>query len=402
MLTRRSLLKHSALLSMAPAVPGFLARTAMAAQPEPDGRILVVVQLDGGNDGINTVVPFGDEDYARHRRELRIPTDRVCKLTDRVGLHPAMRPAADLIQDGRLAIVQGVGYPNPDRSHFKSMAIWQTAQPQSPGPEVHGWLGRALDGIGGGKPDGPPRGPSAVLIGERDLPRALRGRRTVTASFADPADLSLALPAAAGGSTGQSAGDDLAAFVQRTVTNAYTTAEQLATAAGRHNGSTVRYPDCELGRHLELVARSIKTGATARVYYAIQSGYDTHAGQLPTHAQLLGDFSRAICAFLDDLAAAKQADRVVLLAFSEFGRRPAENGSLGTDHGTAGPMFLAGPKVRAGLVGQTPRLGELVDGDLKWSIDFRQVYATLLEKCLGIPAETVLGQRFENLPLLKT
>src|SRR5262249_14325887 len=233
MLTRRGLLKRTAMLSLAPTVPGFLSRTAMAARPERDGRILVVVQLDGGNDGINTVVPFGDEDYARHRRELRIPTDRLCKLNDRVGLHPAMRPAADLVQDGRLAIIQGVGYPNPDRSHFRSMAIWQTARPDDPGPEFHGWLGRALDGIVADRPDSPPTGPSAVFIGERDLPRALRGRRTVTASFADPADLALALPAAAGASRGPSAGDDLAAFVQRTVTSAFTTAEQLANAAGQ-------------------------------------------------------------------------------------------------------------------------------------------------------------------------
>ena len=161
------------------------------------------------------------------------------------------------------------------------------------------------------------------------------------------------------------------------------------------------YPDSELGRHLELIARSIKAGSATRVYYTIQPGYDTHAVQLPAQSQLLGDFSRAIRAFLDDLAAAKLADRVVLLAFSEFGRRPAENGSLGTDHGTAGPVFLAGPKVRAGLVGQTPRLGELVDGDLKWSIDFRRVYATLLDHWLGLPAEIVLGRRFEDLPLLE-
>ena len=291
MLTRRSLLKRSAMLSLAPTVPGFLSRTAMAARPERDGRILVVVQLDGGNDGINTVVPFGDEDYARHRRELRIPTDRVCKLTDRVGLHPAMRSAADMIQDGRLAIVQGVGYPNPDRSHFRSMAIWQTARPDNPGPEFHGWLGRALDGIGAADPATAPLGPSAVFIGERDLPRALRGRRTVTASFADPADLALAVPAAAVAAPDRSAGDDLSAFVRRTVTNAYTTAEQLANSAGWTNGSAARYPDCELGRHLELVARSIKAGAPARVYYTIQSGYDTHALQLPTQAQLLGDFA---------------------------------------------------------------------------------------------------------------
>ncbi|HKI21481.1 MAG TPA: hypothetical protein VKA15_26535 [Isosphaeraceae bacterium] len=172
MLTRRSLLKHSAILSLAPTVPGFLSRTAMAAPPDRDGRILVVVQLDGGNDGINTVVPFGDEDYARHRRALRIPADRVCKLTDRVGLHPAMRPAADMIQDGRLATVQGVGYPNPDRSHFRSMAIWQTARPDDPGPESHGWLGLALDGTAAGERAGAPVGPS----GSGDtIPNSARG-----------------------------------------------------------------------------------------------------------------------------------------------------------------------------------------------------------------------------------
>lgn len=401
MLTRRGLLKGSAMLSLAPTVPGFLSRTARAARPERDGRILVVVQLDGGNDGINTVVPFGDEDYARHRRELRIPTDRVCKLTDRVGLHPAMRPAADMIQEGRLAIVQGVGYPNPDRSHFRSMAIWQTARPEDPGPASHGWLGLALDGVAAGERAGAPVGPSAVFIGERELPRALRGRRTVTASFADPADLALAIPAAAARAPELPAGDDLSAFVQRTVTNAYTTAEQLADSAGRTGGPATCYPDCELGRHLELVARSIRAGAPTRVYYTVQSGYDTHALQLPSQALLLGDFARSIRAFLDDLAAAGLADGVLLLAFSEFGRRPAENGSLGTDHGTAGPVFLAGAKARGGLIGETPRLGELVDGDLKWSIDFRRVYATLIDRWLGVPAEAVLGQRFEPLPMLQ-
>jgi uncharacterized protein (DUF1501 family) len=223
----------------------------------------------------------------------------------------------------------------------------------------------------------------------------------VTASFADPADLALAVPATAVASPDRSAGDDLSAFVNRTVTNAYTTAEQLAHSAGRTSGTNARYPDCELGRPLELVARSIKAGAPARVYYTIQSGYDTHALQLPTQAQLLGDFARSVRAFLDDLAAAKLADGVLLMAFSEFGRRPTENGSFGTDHGTAGPVFLAGSKAKAGLIGETPRLGELVDGDLKWSIDFRRVYATLLDRWLGLPAQAVLGQQFEPLSMLQ-
>jgi uncharacterized protein (DUF1501 family) len=398
MLTRRDLLKQSALLSLAPAVPGFLSRTAHAAKPDPDGHVLVVVQLDGGNDGINTVVPYRDEEYARHRRELQIPADQLCKLTSEVGIHPSLRPAADLVEDGRLVIVQGVGYPNPDRSHFRSMAIWQTARLDGQGPEVHGWLGRALDRGSGDVP-----GPAAVFIGERDLPRALRGRRAVTASFADASDLMLALPAPAVRTPGtaRSAGDDLLAFVNRTVTNAYATASELSAAAERRTDPSLGYPASELGKQMELVSRSIKAGAAARVYYLIQPGYDTHAVQLPTQARLLGEYSRAIRAFLDDLAAAKLADRLLLMTFSEFGRRPAENGSLGTDHGTAGPVILAGPSVKTGLVGETPRLGELVVGDLKWLIDFRRVYATLLDQWLNLPSETILGQRFEHLPILK-
>jgi len=252
----------------------------MAARADRDGRVLVVVQLDGSNDGINTVVPCGDEEYARHRKELRLPNDRLCKLTDQLGLHPSMRRAADMVGDGRLAIIQGVGYPNPDRSHFRSMAIWQTAQLDQQGPEVHGWLGRALDGAG------LTDGPAAVFVGDRDLPRALRGRRTVTASFADPADLSLAIPTASVAAPYPSAGDDLATFVNRTVTTAYTTAEELSTAARQKGESAVRFPGSGLGQHLEFVARSIKAGSAARVYYAIQAGYDTHAVQLPTQAQL--------------------------------------------------------------------------------------------------------------------
>jgi uncharacterized protein (DUF1501 family) len=395
MLTRRALMRRTAFVSLATAAPGFLARTAEAASPDRDGRILVVVQLDGGNDGINTVVPFGDAAYAKYRRELFLPANRLCKLNDHVGLHPAMRRAADLFEDGRLAIVQGVGYPNPNRSHFESMATWQTARFDPPGRKGHGWLGRALDTASVAR-----NGPAAVLIGDRELPRALQGRRTVTASYADSADLTLALPIPASSSS-DSTNDSLASFVDRTVTSAYATATELAAAAERGADSSVRYPSTDLGKQMELISRSIKADATARVYYLIQSGYDTHALQLPTQATLLGEFSRSIGAFLDDLAAAKLADRVIVMAFSEFGRRPEENGSLGTDHGTAGPVFLAGAHLKAGLIGETPPLGELVDGDLKWSIDFRRVYATLLDQWLNLSSEAVFGQRFEPLSILK-
>jgi uncharacterized protein (DUF1501 family) len=398
MLTRRAVLRNCTMLSLSPAVPGFLARTAGAATAEREGRVLVVIQLDGGNDGINTVVPFGDEGYAKHRQQLRLPTDQLIKVGDGIGLHPALRPAGDLLESGRLAVVQGVGYPNPDRSHFESMAIWQTARPGKPGNEALGWLGLALDSAESARKE-----PDAVYIGTQNLPRALFARRAVTASFADASDLSLALPAQ-GAITPQAAGDktdNLEAFVRRTVTRAYATAAELETAVARGRDSSARYPNSELAGRLDLVSRSIKSGSPARVYYLIQGGYDTHAVQLPTQARLLGEFAGAVRAFLDDLGAAKLADRVVVMAFSEFGRRPEENGSLGTDHGTAGPVFLAGPSVNAGLVGKPPLLTDLRDGDLRWSIDFRSVYASVLGQWLSLPADDILGGHFEPAHVLK-
>jgi uncharacterized protein (DUF1501 family) len=393
MLTRRALLRTSALLSLAPVVPAFLSRAARAARAERDGRVLVILQLDGGNDGINTVVPFGDEGYKEHRRELRLPTDRLLKVADGLGLHPSMRGAADLLESGRLAIVQGVGYPNPDRSHFESMTIWQTASPGRPGGDVMGWLGRALDA-------GPlGHGPAAIHVGDEALPRALTARRATSASFTDASDLALALPAPP--KAAEADEGDLAAFVNRTVTGAYAMAAELEAATARGADASARYPDTGLSKRLGLIARSIKSGSPARVYYAIQPGYDSHALQLPTHARLLGELSGAMRAFLDDLGAAKLAERVVVMAFSEFGRRPRENGSLGTDHGTAGPLLLAGPLVKAGVFGKTPLLGELADGDLKWSTDFRSVYATLLSRWLHLPADEILAGHFDGLPVLK-
>jgi uncharacterized protein (DUF1501 family) len=393
MITRRDLLKGSAFLSLSPIVPAFLERTASAAAPDRDGRVLVTIQLDGGNDGINTVVPFGDEGYAKCRRELRLPTDKLFKIGEGLGLHPSMRAAADLLEAGRLAIVQGVGYPNPNRSHFESMRIWQTAQPGKPRPESLGWLGRALD------KGAPVDGPASVFVGDENLPLALTARRASSASFADASDLSLTLPSPPDGSP--PSGDDLTAFVNRAVTSAYATSAELEAAAARPSDSGARYPETKLAKRLDLVARSIKAGSTARVYYVIQSGYDSHAVQLPAQAQLLREFSGAVKAFLDDLAASKLADRVVLMAFSEFGRRPEENGSLGTDHGTAGPVFLAGPSLKPGVFGKTPLLGDLEDGNLKWSTDFRSVYATLLAGWLRLPAEAILDGKFPEMPLLK-
>jgi uncharacterized protein (DUF1501 family) len=397
MSTRRQFLQQSALVSLTPLVPSFLARSAMAASGQPDERVLVVIQLDGGNDGLNTVIPFADPLYARYRRELRIRTDQVIKLDDAVGLHPQMKPAAELLEDGRLAIVHGVGYPNPNRSHFESMAIWHHARLDSRDHDSIGWLGRAADGI---KQQSAKAGDS-VYLGSEAVPVALRGRRASNISLQDESDLKLTAPIS---STNSSPGgaSDVAAFVQRSLADSFDAARRFEHSSAGAAASKDKYPQSKLGEKLRLVSKLLKLGGRTRIYYLSQSGYDTHAAQLFTHLQLLDEFADALKAFLDDLKSAKLDDRVVVLAFSEFGRRVEENGSAGTDHGAAGPVFLAGAPVRAGVIGEHPSLADLDQGDLKMTIDFRRVYAGLLQPWLRVDAASVLGQSFEPLACVKT
>jgi uncharacterized protein (DUF1501 family) len=397
MKTRRDFLKQSSLIALAPSLPAFLARSARAAEPGRDERILVVVQLDGGNDGVNTVVPLSDDGYAQHRRALRIASDRLIKIDDRAALHPALRGAADLFEKQQLAIVQGVGYPNPNRSHEVSMRIWQTARFDAEEQKGFGWIGRATDEL----PKPKMGAPSSLLTGDEVVPLAIRGRKSVAGAMASLEDFDADFSVAGNrGAAGTNSGR-LADYIQRTTLDGRTTAQRLHDLA-RQDAAGEKYPTTKLAGRLRLIARLIKADFGTRIYYAVQSGYDTHAAQLPTHANLLGELGGALRAFVDDLAAAGLADRVVVLCFSEFGRRVEENGSQGTDHGTAGPIFLAGPRVKADLVGTTPSLGDLEGGDLKMSVDFRAVYAALLEQWLGVASIDALGGRFEPLALLKS
>jgi uncharacterized protein (DUF1501 family) len=403
MTTRRDFLTTSLrglpLISLAPTVPGFLAQTARAVEPGRDRRVLVVIQLDGGNDGINTVVPFHDEGYAKHRKVLRLPANELIKVGDGLGLHPALRNAAKLLELGRLAIVQGVGYPNPNRSHFQSMAIWQTARFD---PEDHaglGWLGRGFDAAA--RPKTSVSGPSSIFVGPGAAPVALRGRSTATATLERLEDFALdSAPRAKHGAGLDAARNDLAAFVSRSTLDAYATAGRLSELAHPRDSGT-SYAGSVLGRRLELVSRLIKGDVGARVFYTSQSGYDTHAGQLPSHDGLLRELSVALEAFLDDIAASGLAERVVVLCFSEFGRRVSENDSGGTDHGTAGPVFVAGAGVNAGLFGKVPSLTDLDEGDLKMSIDFRRVYSSILSQWLTLPTQNALNGSFDVLPLVQ-
>jgi uncharacterized protein (DUF1501 family) len=395
MFSRRDFLKQATLISLAPTVPAFLAQTARGSAPGADERILVVIQLSGGNDGLNMVVPFADENYFRLRPKLAVAKDRVRRLSDSAGLNPAMRDAADLFHGGRLSIVQGVGYPNPNKSHDVSMSIWQTARFDRTEHRGYGWIGRALDDA----PAGRSGGPSSLLVGSEAPPVALRGRRSVAAALDNLDDLALIdsarpHPTATGGSDGP-----LSAFVRRSTLDTLATSDRLNQAAKRSRDSATP-PDSELAGHLAIIARLIKSDFGARVYYAMQSGYDTHAFQRDTHDRLLSDLSRSLRFFLDELRQAKLDDRVLIMTFSEFGRRVDENASEGTDHGTAAPLLLAGAKIKSGLHGTAPKLPAAAGVDPVASTDFRRVYQEVLTKWLNRPSDKALDGKFAPLNVL--
>jgi uncharacterized protein (DUF1501 family) len=405
---RRDFLQQaSALLAGGAALPAFLRQAALAAAEKPTGdNILVVVQLTGGNDGLNTVVPFADENYRRLRPKLHLADARLHKLDDRVGLHPSLEALARLFKEGSAAIVQGVGYPHPNRSHFESMAIWHTAptdlQLERGKPTIArgGWLARAIDRQDGGAS-------SALRVGSSEMPQALLGSRVPVPSLASLEELKsreglldreAAKAQLAGWRSAESAANPLLQAAARGAVAVEATAAEIEKIAPR--STTVGYPDYELGQRLRLIAELVRAGFETTIYYTELGGFDTHANQANRHSGLLSQFGRSLAAFVDDIE--RNADRrVSVLAFSEFGRRAAENASAGTDHGTAGPVFLAGSGLAGGLHGPHPDLANLVDGDPVFAVDFRQVYATVLEDWLDVGSEPVLGQKFERLALFQ-
>ncbi len=391
---RRHFLKQSAVVTLG-ALPSVIYRAIAAAEATrtlADGRILVVIEMSGGNDGINTVVPFADEGYAQHRKILRLPTESLIKINDSVALHPSMRSAAELLEHGKLAIVQGVGYPNPSRSHDTSMAIWHSAQIGDEGTlRTQGWIGRAMDAAQGGPNTPVTDDPQMILLGDESQPLAIQSRRSTAITLSDLTDLRLKAPLHFAGETKQSPQEtnELNRFIQQTMRNATVAATSLEQTIDKGStGGGASYPSTRLGKRMQSVSSLIKCGFGTSVYYAIQDGYDTHAAQLPTHSRLLREFGDAIKAFLDDLTVAGLSDRVCVMGFSEFGRRVAENGSAGTDHGTAGPVFIAGNHVRQGLIGKAANLLDLIDGDLRMSVDFRDVYREVTTDWLGLDGDT--------------
>jgi uncharacterized protein (DUF1501 family) len=435
--TRRKFLRTSMLGAAASwTLPVFLEKTfftldALAAESVTqaitgkDGTILVVLQMAGGNDGLNMVVPFADDVYYRSRPRLGIPADKILKLDSYAGLNPKLAGLKSLFDEGDLSVIQGVGYPNPNRSHFRSTEIWQTAS-DADRNENEGWLGKYFDNCCAGAD--PTVG---VAIGDQ-MPQAFVARTPTGVTFSKPEQFRWvpsekrngpmsaeetffrqlngvndedAAPAANDGGSisaipgSTKANQSAADFLQRTALDAQLSSDKILAIA-RKTKTNMPYPQGQLGASLSLIARMIAGGLPTRVYYASQGGFDTHAGQLGTHDRLMTELNDALSAFVADLKQQGNFDRVLLMTFSEFGRRVAENANGGTDHGAAAPMFVLGGAVKAGLFGKYPSLSDLDHGDLKFNTDFRSVYGTILDRWLKAPSELVLGHKFSALPII--
>ena len=402
--TRREFIRQSTggglgFLAFSGFAPAFLSQSAAAQNPAPerDRPILVIIQLGGGNDGLNTVVPHTDDNYYRLRPNLGL-RQGVIPLNDDLGLHPALTQFHNLFDNGQLGIIQNVGYPNPSRSHFRSTDIWETAT-DSDTYGVTGWLGRYLDSNCSGTPSDDPTelhtGDILPQSFQTNKPASIFGIRSSGSfkrrrSAADNAyETFLEAPHIEGNTS----------YLQQTMMDTLVT-ERRVEAHLENYKTRVQYPATNLGQSLKRIAALIHADMETRVYYVSQGGYDTHARQLNTHTQLLTDLSESMAAFQKDLIANKRDDQVLTMTFSEFGRRPAENGSAGTDHGTSAPLFVMGRDIKGGLHGQSPDLNIDPKEDPLFTTDFRGVYNTVLDKWLKADANEILGETFNPVPFL--
>jgi len=365
--------------------------------------VLVVLQLSGGNDALNTVIPYSDSLYYDNRPFVRIPEDQVLPINDQIGLHPTMGPIKELYDEGKVAIIQGIGYPNPNRSHFRSMDIWHTCEPTKVGEE--GWVGRALRDLDPNKEN--------VLTGVnfgRGLPRAMAAPGVPVASVGNLETYGVL--------TGIEAEDQrtkaletfsrvyspmlgkgpVLDYFAQTGLDALKGADILSTAPEKYS-SSVKYGNNDVAQYMRNIVQTHLADFGTRIFYttAPYNSFDTHAGELANHTRLWSDTSKAISDFYHDLKEHNATENVVLLVFSEFGRRVHDNGS-GTDHGAGGHAFVIGDAVKGGLYGEYPSLeaGKLVEGDLCFNNDFRGMYTTLLENWMGLDAKPIVGGEFEK------
>lgn len=406
--TRRELLRRGLGVVGAGAVlPNFLIRSALAAEEDNSAkqRIVVTLLLTGGPDGLSLVPPHGHDAYFQHRKNLAIDPKAAIRLNDEVSLHPQLTGFKRLLDQGAMAVVLGTAYPNFDLSHFVSRDFWEAADNRNVSGRAGaaGWLGRYLDHVCPDNPD-----PLLnVAVGPGRQPLLITGRSHPGVGFESPDSFRFRGVRSAKGeelyrklnALDSSRPESDLQFVRQTAFAANSASERIRELAAAYR-TPVEFPDTLFGNSVRMIAGLINGGLQARVYYAAQGiavfgGYDTHAEQLRRLDALLEELDRSVSAFYEDLGRCGNADRVLTLTYSEFGRRVQENYSGGTDHGLAQPMFLFGSGVKAGVHGKQPSLTDLDErGNLKMQVDFRGVYASILEKWLCTPSEPILGQKY--------
>lgn len=382
-------------------IPSFLKPLEAMGTAQMSGhRNLVIIQLSGGNDGLNTVVPYEMDEYYRQRKTIALAKDSLIRLNDSQGLNPNMAALRELYDDGLMGILNSVGYPNPNRSHFRSMDIWHSASDANEYLST-GWIGRYLDACCAGAPKDNRPEPYTTLEVDDTLSLALKGDTMTGLAVKDPAQLYRATrePFFRGilENQGEHLNEDNLGYLYKTMAETHSCAQYIEETAKIYK-SQATYPRGAFANHLKTVARFICSGLQTRVYYVSLGGFDTHSSQVGQQNRLLQNYSEAVAAFIKELKANNRLDDTLVMTFSEFGRRVGQNASNGTDHGTANNVFVFGGKLKqSGVLNAAPDLRDLDSGDLKYQIDFREIYATLLDKWLNIENRQVLNRNYQGL-----
>lgn len=393
-LNRRKFLQVGSLASASLMMPKFLKSMEKANMVPPGNKVLVVVQLSGGNDGLNTVIPYRNDIYYKMRPQLAIQRDKALVLNDELGLHPSLDGLKSLYDDGSMGVLNSVGYPNPDRSHFRSMDIWQSAS-DSKDHWATGWLGRYLDAQCKDCDK-----PTQALEIDDTLSLAMKGDRVKGLALTDPQRLFGAsneryfkeLLAKQHADEHQNVGY-LYKTMAETISSAAYIQQQFKTYKSKET-----YPNSDLGRNMKTIAELIMTDINTSVYYVSHGSFDTHVGQQGSQQRLFEQLNDAVKVFTTDMKKNNRFDDVLVMTFSEFGRRVGQNASGGTDHGTANNMFLIGGGLKEkGVLNAGPDLTNLQDGDLQYKVDFKSVYATILKKWLGADDKAILQQQYDYL-----
>jgi uncharacterized protein (DUF1501 family) len=393
---RREFLKTGSLVTASLMVPGFLKTFGTKQMVPPGNKVLVIIQLSGGNDGLNTVIPVRNDIYYKERPGIGVKKEQSLLLTDEVGLNPSLEGFKNLYDSGSLGILNSVGYPNPDRSHFRSMDIWQSGAESNEYVNT-GWLGRYLDA----QCDGCNK-PTQALEVDDVLSLALKGENNKGLAVKDPKRLFTTSHARYFNDINDDhhKGEETVDYLYKTMSEAISSAEYIFQQSRLHPSSQI-YPATELGKSLKTIASLILSDINTKVYYVSLGSFDTHINQENQQKRLFTELDGAVAAFIRDLKTNNRFDDVMLMTFSEFGRRVSQNASEGTDHGTANNMFfISGGLKQSGMINAIPDLSDLNDGDLKYKVDFKDVYATILNRWLNADDKNILGQQYKYLTFI--